>query len=368
MTYHASVLQVGPGTPAGRVLRRYWQPVAVSAKLENAHAQQLRILGEDLVLYRGATGQPHLVGARCSHRQSWLHTGWIEEDCIRCFYHGWKFDGLGQCLERPPEQARPPDSSRIRGYPLHEYAGLIFAFMGSGTPPEFPHFPALEEPNVRVVSGIRPPGVWPINYFQMIENDVDPAHTAFVHRESEPHWHGVPEVSAKETSYGIEVTAKRPEYERKTYFHFPNLLNLTVFPNPGENLEFPMYLWVVPLDDDASMFISALAFPANLADRISAHAPVPGRTEMTQADAADILAGRRRPRSVTEEDYVALVGQGTVANREDEVLGRSDVAIVMLRRQWARALDDLETFGLYDGPVMENNPPSSAPLGQSEES
>src|SRR5487761_2764472 len=100
----STLTTVGRDTEMGRLLRTFWQPVAVGRKLAAGSARALRILDEVLTLYRGESGTPHLVGGRCAHRLSALHTGWIEGEQLRCMYHGWKFDGMGRCTERPAER------------------------------------------------------------------------------------------------------------------------------------------------------------------------------------------------------------------------------------------------------------------------
>ena len=96
--------QTAPGTLMGRLLRSFWQPVATSASIEPGKARGIRILSEDLTLYRGESGTPHLVGSRCAHRGTVLHTGWVEGENIRCMYHGWRFPPAGLCDEIPAEK------------------------------------------------------------------------------------------------------------------------------------------------------------------------------------------------------------------------------------------------------------------------
>jgi 5,5'-dehydrodivanillate O-demethylase len=117
----------GPGTPMGRILRRFWQPVAMTEDVDRQGALPVRILHEDLTVYRGASGRYHVVDFRCAHRGTQLSTGWVEGDCIRCFYHGWKYDGSGQCVEMPAEDSSFPAKVRIKSYPTQAYAGLVFA-------------------------------------------------------------------------------------------------------------------------------------------------------------------------------------------------------------------------------------------------
>src|SRR5436190_12124306 len=149
------LIRVGPGTPSGEVFRRYWLPVECSANLgggERGNAfggannpLKLTVLGEHLVLFRDSKGRPGLVAEHCSHRGTSLAYGCIEENGIRCLYHGFLYDTEGQCLETPAE---PPDSNfkltvRQTAYPVVEVGGLIFAYMG---PPEKrPNFPRYHQ-------------------------------------------------------------------------------------------------------------------------------------------------------------------------------------------------------------------------------
>lgn len=122
-------------TTMGKVLRQFWHPIALSKSVAPGTAKRVRLLSEDLTLYRGESGTVHLVGARCAHRGTLLHTGWIEGDQVRCMYHGWKYDGNGQCTERPAERAGTEGHVRIPAYPVREYCGVIFTYMGEGRHP-----------------------------------------------------------------------------------------------------------------------------------------------------------------------------------------------------------------------------------------
>src|SRR5215210_2451076 len=173
-------IRTGPGTLAGRYLRRFWQPVAIGRDLPPGRAIPVRLLGEDFTLYRGEAGTPHAVANRCAHRGTQLSTGWVEGDCLRCFYHGWKYDGSGQCVEMPAEDPSFPPKVRIASYLTEEYLGLLFVYLGEGAPPSLPRFPELEDES----QGVREvyTYTWPCNYFQALEND--PFHGDWVHRES----------------------------------------------------------------------------------------------------------------------------------------------------------------------------------------
>ena len=132
------VAHTGPETPAGRFLRRFWTPVARLDDLEPGTAKPLRIMNELFTCYRGESGEPHLVGFYCAHRSTQMSTGFIEGDEIRCFYHGWKYNGLGQCIEQPAEADGFAAKVSIEGYPVQTYLGLVYAYLGPGEPPRVP--------------------------------------------------------------------------------------------------------------------------------------------------------------------------------------------------------------------------------------
>jgi len=129
--------ETGPETPMGQLLRLFWHPIALSTDLAANTARPIRVLSEDLTLYRGASGKPYLVAARCAHRCSVLHTGWIQGEQIQCMYHGWTYDGTGLCTDIPAEKQPRAKPIRIPAYPVREYAGLIFAYFGKGEAPDF---------------------------------------------------------------------------------------------------------------------------------------------------------------------------------------------------------------------------------------
>ena len=141
---HSDFSRVGPESLSGQYLRRFWHPVYRSCDLRSGQAVTRRLLGEDFTLYRGDSGQAYMIDARCAHRATQLSTGWVEGDCIRCFYHGWKYDASGQCVEQPAEDSSFAAKVSIRSYPTQECLGLIFAYLGEGEPPPLPHYPEFE--------------------------------------------------------------------------------------------------------------------------------------------------------------------------------------------------------------------------------
>ncbi len=137
----------GPGTIAGQYMRKFWHPVQRAEDIKAGWAKPIRILSEDFTLYRGEGGKPQVVEFRCPHRQSQLSVGWVEGDALRCRFHGWKFNGSGQCIEQPAEQEAFTDKVRIRSYPTEESLGMIFVYFGEGAPP-LPRFPDFEKDGV----------------------------------------------------------------------------------------------------------------------------------------------------------------------------------------------------------------------------
>lgn len=345
----------GPGTIAGRYMRLFWHPVRRAADLEPGKPIPIKILNQDFVLFRGASGAPHVIDARCPHRGAVLHIGRVEGEQLRCFYHGWKFDGAGQCVEAPAEAPSFAAKMSIRGYRAREYLGLIFVYFGDGKPPELPRYADFEGDGVRdIICYPRP-----CNYFQDVENMVDPGHTPFTHAVSEftnNGLQGLPEVSGVESVWGITQFGKRPDGGvRTSQYGMPNILNL-IFQPAGEggvggwrNL----IAWVVPTDDTCHLLLviryadvrgaEAERYRKFMAERDA----ILAQQEPNHLLAQRIVAGEIRiddpvvtSRSdlLQIQDHVTQIGQGIFANREAEHLGRSDVLIALQRRMWSREM------------------------------
>jgi 5,5'-dehydrodivanillate O-demethylase len=343
----------GPGTLAGRYLRRFWQPIYRSQDLKPGRAVPVRLLGEDFTLYRGERGAAHLVGARCAHRATQLSTGWVEGDCLRCFYHGWKYDATGQCVEQPAEDAAFARKVRIAGYPTEEYLGLVFVFLGDGTPPPLPRYPFMEQyaadEHLRMVHV----DVRPYNYRNRIENSVDPVHVAFVHRNSEYRGlTGCPAVEAEETDYGMILYSKRPGGSvRITQYQMPTILYIKQGPRYPEERGWRDFIaWRVPVDDDTNRLLSVTIVQVSGADARRFEAEEEERMADDPAPALGeaVLAGRLHIDEIEDlrvavnvQDYVAQKGQGRIYDRTNERLGRSDAAIILLRKLFARELQAL---------------------------
>ncbi|MDX3905623.1 MAG: Rieske 2Fe-2S domain-containing protein [Pigmentiphaga sp.] len=352
----------GPSTPAGRYLRKFWNPVYHSADIAPGTAVPLRILGESFTLYRGETGTLHLVQARCPHRGTLLSTGWIEGDEIRCFYHGWKFDPEGRCTEQPAEESAFVERIRIQSWPVREYLGLVFAYLGEDTPPELPRYREFEEFEgiVEVDSYVRD-----CNFFQNLENALDMAHVGFVHADNRASFRDIGlgrALRAVESDWGVTYTFTRADGKvRVQQFGMPNIFHMTALPNE-EDVDWQESLfWWVPIDDTRHMQFSlhrvplkgdaAIRFKERRQRRRSS-IDIPHQT-VCEA----ILTGRKRLQDVDPQrvdmvrlqDDIAQLGQGRLADRRAEKLGRADVGVIATRRLWER-----EISALLDGRPLKS--------------
>ena len=347
------LVESAPDTPMGKLLRRFWQPVAVSDDLAPGHAQPIRVMCEDLTLYRGQDNEPYIVDHRCPHRLTLLHTGWIEGDSIRCRYHGWKFDGTGQCVEMPAEEPSFPPKVKIKSYPAADYAGIVFAWMGDGPPPPLPRKPELERDyGVKWAST----QIWPCNWFQRIENSMDAVHVSFVHQDTgfgDVLSCTVPTLRYEETAWGIRQYAARSSNNvRISNFSFPNCNHIVVptgKPANGGSVHpwTDIFNWFVPVDDEHTAFYTARSAPiegpeANgLRERLSAadrYNPTEEAEKLFRGIMPADNAGDTATGLVNAQDYVVQVGQGTIVDRSRERLGKSDEGVIFLRKIFRREL------------------------------
>jgi len=345
-------VHTGPGTLAGRYLRTFWQPVYVSEELKTGCAVPIRIMSENFTLYRGASGTPYVVDFRCAHRGTQLSLGWVEQDCIRCFYHGWKYDGSGQCVEQPAEDESFAQKIKIRSYPTYEYLGLIFAYLDEAAAPPFPRYPELEEEGVIDVGSY----VRYCNYFNTLENGIDQAHVPFTHAKSNFTKFGlnwdIPKITAEETEYGIAMYGTRSNgVTRVNHYLMPNILYIKGSPESSKEGWREAFAWRVPVNDlsHRSFNLALVHVAGEAAERYRERrrqrqellSQLPGANEI----AAQVLAGKlnvhdleERPDIVNIQDHVSQEGQGAIPNRDVERLGRSDVAVILLRQIWQREL------------------------------
>jgi 5,5'-dehydrodivanillate O-demethylase len=348
----------GPGTLAGRFMRTFWQPIFRSEDLAAGRAFPIKIMNQGFTLYRGKSGSAYLVDFRCAHRLTQLSTGWVEGENIRCHFHGWMYDGSGQCVDQPVEPEPFCDQVRINGYPVEEYLGYIFAFLGEGSAPPLPRYPQFENPNA-VIEAL-PPEYCSSNYFRRVETAADEAHLLFTHRFNFTQYQdlAIPQVEGHETDYGVLTTAARPTGPlRMTHLVMPNIMYVTNGARFSEELATrDRIVWKVPIDDTSYWDIGILA--VHISDE-KARAAYLGHSKQIEAAKAParartpefveaILAGKMRVEEVEDrtdithiEDDLVLNGQGALEDRDHEVLGRADVAIVMIRQVWERELRNL---------------------------
>jgi len=347
--------ETSPGTPMGDLLRRFWQPVALADLVAPGKAKALRILGEDLTLYCGESGRPYLVAGRCAHRCSRLHTGWVEGEEVRCIYHGWKYDGTGQCVEMPAEKASPAATVKIAGYPVHEYCGIVFAWFGDGAAPAFelPRKDSFEKAGQLVFAREQ---TWPCHWLQLVENSMDSVHVSFVHQKGRVGIFGqavtpaIPRLEYFETDAGMRQIATRgPNNVRVSDWTFPNNNHVLV---PGITKDHPwmdISVWMVAVDDTRTSRFTIYSMPSQGADADRATAEH-FRKHLIYNPAdhhGDLFVHEIYPEEmamelVSAQDYVAAIGQGAVVDRSKERLVSSDAGAALLRKVFWRELAALQ--------------------------
>jgi phenylpropionate dioxygenase-like ring-hydroxylating dioxygenase large terminal subunit len=344
--HNATFTEVGPHTPCGEYLRRYWHPVAVSAEV-GPRPKKIKVLGEELIVFRDGKQRPGLLHPRCAHRGSNLYYGRIEERGIRCCYHGWLFDTQGHCLEQPcePQGGARRDQVRQPWYPLQERYGLVFAYLG---PPEkrplLPRFAHLEslQPGEKIFAVCSPgatgfgdvtvdvPAI-PYNWFQFWENNVDPYHVWILHSTFSDVVQFAealkirPRVQFERSGTSVIYHAARDiggkVMDRVGQCILPNIISIADV-NLGEGPARSVN-WAVPVDDT-----SFLGFGLSV-----------GREFDRQFDAVSMTPDGKTWNQMSDEehqsypgDFEAQASQGTITLHSEEHLVHSDEGVVMLRR------------------------------------
>ncbi len=345
--------QTGPGTPCGDVMRRYWQPVALSDELEpDGPPVAVRLLGEDLVLFRDGKGQLGLLGRWCSHRGADLSYGGIEETGLRCGYHGWLYDIAGNCLEQPLE---PPDSDfhlqiHHRSYPAMERAGLIFGYLGPGDPPLLPSYEFFGVPDDHRRSTKY---FQECNYLQGAEGSVDPVQLIALQRILQGD--GFPEdgqdepevdVQPEETSFGVRLvstweSAPGEQATEVRSFMLPSLCGI-----PGVGIDGYVVQWHVPMDDTHHWrYVIAFRRDGAISDE-EARLNGVERSDDFRVDRGAItryLADRQvaEPNSIAWTTMLAE-SQGAIMDRSQEHLAGSDRGIMVMRSVVYGAIQDVQ--------------------------
>ncbi len=364
-TYKEELTEVGPGTPMGELLRRYWHPVGMAADACDT-PRKLRVLGEDLILFRDKTGRPGLVYPHCAHRGASLYYGKVEEGGIRCCYHGWMFDVHGHCVDQPcePDGGRARDKVRQPWYPVQEQYGLVWAYMG---PPEkkpvLPKYECLEtldegeflEADDNSIGG-GGPKIIPCNWLQHYENLVDPFHVVVLHAtfsgtQFVPAMAVMPEVTwdTQELSVRTLSTRKLPDGKTLRRISEAGLPTLRVIPSPriGRYGRVESIGWILPIDDH-SFRIFVVGRVRDKGELVKMRSRLNGKLweELTEEE------HRAFP-----GDYEAQVSQGAIAHHSEEHLATTDVGIVQLRRLLMKQLDAVKAGRDPAGVSFDPNAP-----------
>jgi 5,5'-dehydrodivanillate O-demethylase oxygenase subunit len=328
--------RVGPGTPMGELLRRYWWPVGFTQEVKNKPVP-VRILCEDLILFRDLSGKLGLLDRFCAHRRVSLEFGRVEEQGIRCCYHGWKYDHKGQCIDTPlePEDSRLKEGVRIQGYEVTEAGGLVFAYLGPKPVPEFPRYDLLYHDQGLTVVGADEEYC---NWLQRAENAVDPLHLAILHAGVYPSIaFKRPRCEFEETWYGQRMPMWAGEKEpRVVHFVFPSHSRFTrarVGDTPSHDLRLR-----VPTDDTKTTTFWINTYPS-----------------ITDQGKLRTEGLKKRERLVYEkvedgywdiqshdQDAIAQESQGLITDRSREKLGTSDRGIALFRRALHQAIKDVQ--------------------------
>jgi phenylpropionate dioxygenase-like ring-hydroxylating dioxygenase large terminal subunit len=338
------ITHVTPNSPCGEYLRRFWQPVAFSDELREL-PKRIKILDEDLVVFRDGQKRVGVLQLHCCHRGSSLEFGRIAQQGIRCCYHGWHFDIDGTILETPGE----PQDSRIKerlyqgAYPALEYGGLVFAYMGP--PDRKPPFPILDTyilPGFRLVPTVK--NILPCNWLQAKENSMDPVHTTFLHTrvsgvQFTQAYEDVGALDWMETPVGLIYIHTR-RYKDNVWVHMNDFIppNIHQFPPTWEDAERekrfqrPMItLWNVPIDNTTTMNIGFRHINENMSEEERTRL----KSQQNSLEGEGFGQNGNRPyeeRQRVPGDFDAQVSQRPIAVHALEHQGSTDRGIVMLRK------------------------------------
>jgi 5,5'-dehydrodivanillate O-demethylase len=356
--------QTGPGTPMGELLRRYWHALAGSSELnEENPTKEVRLLSEDLVLFRSAAGQVGLIEPSCAHRKANLSYGVPEPEGIRCAYHGWLYDVNGNCVDQPSEPAgsRFKDKVHIKSYPVQELGGIIFAYLGPVPAPVLPRWDMLVWEGVErhIISMDLP-----CNWLQCMDNSLDPVHFEWLHNywgsyvlgmekppEERQEWKERMQSENARGRHEVKVGFDRFEYgiikrrllegdtEDNEWWRighpvlFPNILRV----GQGRNFGFQMR---IPIDDTHTHhFVYRVRVP-NPGEVLPEQTEIPVNFESVYKE-----NGRVRADWVLGQDQAAWIIQGPVTDRTDEHLGATDVGIILYRKVLNENLQIVEDGG-----------------------
>jgi len=375
------VTRTGPGAPAGNVLRQYWIPAALSDELNtNRPVVPVRLMGEDLVLFRSDQGDLGLIDRQCPHRGVDLCYGRLEDGGLRCPFHGWLMATDGACLEQPgePEDSTFHDKVKTTSYPVIEKNGIVFAFMGDGEAPAFPDFDCFRAPDSHVFAF---KGLWKCNWLQALEVGIDPVHASFLHRFFEDEnpdgqygrqfrdtaadtnipitqvlreYHR-PEILVEETAYGLRLKTLRHLDNGKTHVRVTNQVFPCAITIPMSK-DMNITQWHVPIDDENCYWYSMFTSFTDPVDkekmrdqRLAEHTlpgyePVANKGNQYGYDSAEqkTQTYTGMGMDINVHDQWACESMGPVQDRTKERLGTTDKAISAYRRMLLQAISKVE--------------------------
>ncbi len=376
--------RTGPGTPMGDLLRRYWQPAALSEEVPaGGPAREVVLLGEELVAYRNEDGRVGLLGRHCPHRAADLSYGRVEDGGLRCAYHGWLLDATGACLDQPAEPRGKAFCEKIHhtAYPCQEAAGIVWAYLGPGTPPPLPRWDWLLAPEAYVFSF---KGYQECNWLQANEGEIDPSHLSFLHRVFEDkvdeEAYGVqlldaaegtdipitrilreqtaPDIEIEQTDFGVRLYTMRDlpgarRHLRVTNYLFPNAAVVAV------GTDWGVVQVHVPIDDEHNWRYDVVYSYCQPMDReglrrekLELYTTSDYRPRRNRANRYGFDLAEQRSKTyvgvgfdINVHDTWAVEGAGPIQDRTTEHLGTQDKAIIASRRMLLNALNTLQHGG-----------------------
>jgi 5,5'-dehydrodivanillate O-demethylase len=352
--HNQQLTEVGKGTPMGNLMRRYWQPFGALVDLDNKWTKRVRLLGEDLVLFKDRQGRLGLIAEQCPHRRASFAHGIPTQDGIRCPYHGWEYNAQGKCINQPNEQDKCAFRDKVStdAYPVEEMGGMLWAYMGPQPQPLLPRWDGfVAEGTIRIMGRT----VLPINWLQIMENSLDPVHTEWLHGH---HYEFLKEqegVKVAISARHLKIDFKEFEFgmtkHRLLEGHsedgddwkvghpivFPNMLAVG---NGDEKSRYYSFQMRVPVDDTHTLHLWFNAYvppkdaevPKHLLEKVHTY-------EVPYLDAQ----GEFIVDNVDGQDMMAWISQGPIADRTQENLGATDKGVVMYRRMLKREMDKVQS-------------------------
>jgi 5,5'-dehydrodivanillate O-demethylase len=371
---NAYLTRVGPGTPAGELLRRYWHPVAIAADLTSEKPTKfVRILGEDLVLFRTPKGEVGLLDDRCAHRGASLSYGRVEDRGLACAYHGWLYDVHGRCVEIPtePEGSTVCQTVQQKAYPVQKLAGLYWAYLGPQPAPAIPKYDVWTRTDgwhwLRALPRLD------CNWLQAMENSVDTAHLHILHQE------------LVTDGFKVESTTRGTidnlvKYEMEEFQH--GIIKRRYF-RDGKIEEHPLLFPTVlrqanrtqirvPIDDTHTWIVYVHFVPDSAEPRPpDGEVPVNYRRPFKEPLGALHPFARFRLDEVDAQDFMAWETQGPILDRTRERLAGSDRGVVMYRDMLRReikkveqGLDPMNVFRDPTHPIIDTRMDESLEVGR----